>query len=157
MFNRETVSLIADYLGIVASCMTFLGIGGLLSWSFLRRGTGQIADIAIDIFAYGLRLGVSLLLAVIFIAFGVWIVRELLPPLDALATDLLITARASLTYAELSGLYETLGWIIGIITALFLVPLYFLTMASIYTGSLEPWRRVLRVFQARSSRTEPTS
>lgn len=57
---------IANVVSLIAGLMTIFGIGGLFSWSLVRKSNESLPDATISIFAMSLKLGICILLLWIF-------------------------------------------------------------------------------------------
>lgn len=137
------ISKIADYISVLAGLMTIIGVGGIVSWSFILRSRPQdFPDGTISIFVMAVKL-VLCILAIPFTGLipamlHVQIVLAIGPPS--------IPVSQTFWNPEYPAAYIT-GLSIGI--ALWL-PFYLLSCASLFTWSLEPFRIFIRRFRNES-------
>jgi hypothetical protein len=62
------VGQVADIISIISGFMTIAGIGGILSWSLMRRSRGAFEQKTLDIFSHSLKGFLWLLLLIPLIA-----------------------------------------------------------------------------------------
>lgn len=123
---KEAISAIAD-------AMTIFGVGGFFTWSFVKRSIQEqgVADVGISIFAYSVKL---------FLSLGALL---LIAPLAYTLHFFTILAVAG-SYGPSDGFWnasEPVAYSVAYgVTALAVLPLSILTVSSIFSWSLNPFR-----------------
>ncbi len=127
-----TFADVADVISVVAGLMTILGVGGLVSWSFIQKQRGTLADNSVSIFAFSVKTGLCILLlwptSLVFFALHVFVVLSLGPGVIS-GSDFFWHPEHPLAYLA-SYVLNVLLW----------VPLYILLCACTYTWSFGPFR-----------------
>ncbi len=126
-----------DTLGVIADLMAIFGLGGFFTWAFVRKnleGVG-VADAGVTIFAYSVKLFfilaflVLLSVPVFFSHFG-------------------IVLFSSGHYGQDDGIWnaqKSFSYLLAyVVTALWAIPVAVLSVSSIFTWSIEPYRRFFR-------------
>ena len=54
--NAEMLQLIGNMVSVIADAMTLIGLGGILTWGFVRKGSSRFADRIVDVFFFSIRL-----------------------------------------------------------------------------------------------------
>jgi hypothetical protein len=137
------VGQVADIISIIAGFMTIAGIGGILSWSLMRRSRGAFEQKTLDIFSHSVKLFLWLLL-LIPILYGIGLAKDWFFGFLRDSVDLRTGGRAwwdgrfPLAYI---GFYAAI--------LLFCGPLWILGGLSIFRMSLQPFSQFWRKFTSR--------
>ncbi len=126
---------IANIISIIAGIITILGIGGILSWSILKKDKSLLSDSVLSIFSYSLKTGFVILIGIpgayLFFFFYSWLL-------------VFSKGEADPLYWESGHFFE--HFIAYFIVALFAMPIYSVICACIYKSSLDPWQRFWEIF-----------
>ena len=149
-----TLGLIADMVSIVAGAMTILGIGGLVTWSALRRGgRSPFQEAVLGVAATSLKVGFSLIMLAPFAM--IW----------GTAFQLIVIMVAGMLHSYVVDLIRQPWWDPAIpvpyiaawlVPSLVLLPLYVVTTMCILTWSAEPARGLWRALTGRSRSVRTT-
>lgn len=138
------ISFIADILGITSSIMAIIGLGGFLSWSVFKGGTNRLSETVLSIFAYAIKTALCLILGFLTFVLGFFL-KEIL---QYGLVEMIISTIGGIgigTYDET--VRNPSIWISYATAAILLTPSYLLSCFSIYTWSIEPWKRFFAVFR----------
>ncbi|PTO57332.1 hypothetical protein [Vibrio splendidus] len=139
--DGETIKLV---LGIAADLMTVFGISGLFAWSFISKDMQEknLADIGISVFVISVKLVVCFfILALIYI--------------PAFMMHFFIILLSSVHYGAGDGIWnadKSGDYIIAYSACILLwIPVYVLSVSSVFTWSLNPFTRFFDAFTNKSS------
>jgi len=135
----------ANILGIIASMMTILGVGGIVTWSFINRGR-SFSDRVLIIFGYSTKLGLCIILSILLGFIGLAFFMLTWSSID-IVVQITLSSFGSNAYD-----YSVVGgptfWVSIILVGVFLIPAFFLVWGSVLTWSFAPIERFLsRTFQ----------
>jgi hypothetical protein len=146
--DRVQIAITADIISIVSGIITILGIGGILSWSFFKGHSGQLSNTVLGIVSYVLKIGLCLFLGVAFILLA----AVMISTLQFWVLPLALTSLPTYNFYKYDATVETPARLIAVVTSiLVLLPAYLLSCASVFNGSIEPWRRFISVFRHKKS------
>lgn len=135
----DTPMGLKDIIGLAADMMSLFGLTGLFTWSFVRKNMEgqQPADIGISVFALAVKFFMSigvlvclLIPAFFFHVFVIMVLSDSYTPSEALWSD-----RKSTAY--------TVSYVLN---CMWLIPMAVLSVSSVFTWSVKPFRRFHRVF-----------
>ncbi len=133
-----SVSWVADIVSIFAGLMTIIGLGGVVTWSFTRKGRQDFADTTISVFALSVKIATCGVL--------LWILA-----LPAALLHMIIVASlgdGSFLFTEYFWASEKwYAYIVSYLLALLIwVPVFLLTCACIFSWSVVPLKLFFRRF-----------
>jgi hypothetical protein len=133
------LSDVANVISVISGLMTILGIGGLISWGFLKKDRDTLAANLVSIFAFSVKTGLCLLLLwplvpVVFMLHSMIVLT--LGPDQMASGSFLWNSDFPIAYCA-SYLINAILW----------VPLYLLLCACIYSWSFRPFRLFSRLFR----------
>jgi hypothetical protein len=129
-----------DTIGVIADLMAIFGLGGFFTWAFVRKTLEgvSVADAGVTTFAYSVKIFliitslVLLSVPVFFSHFG-------------------IILFSSGNYGQDDGIWNTqkaFSYLLAyVVTALWAIPVAVLSVGSIFTWSIEPYRRFFRALK----------
>jgi hypothetical protein len=126
-----------DTLGVIADLMAIFGLGGFFTWAFVRKNLEgvDVADAGVTIFAYSVKL-------FFIVAFLV------LLSVPVFFSHLGIVLYSSGHYGQEDGIWnaqKSFSYLLAyVVTALWAIPVAVLSVSSIFTWSIEPYRRFFR-------------
>lgn len=132
-----------DIIGLAADMMTLFGLTGLFTWSFVKKNMEghKPADIGISVFALAVQcfMSIAVLVALLipaffFHIFVILLISDSYSPSEALWSDHKATAY-TVSYT---------------LNCLWFIPMAVLSVSSVFTWSLEPFRRFHRAFTGKS-------
>lgn len=139
----DTPLNLKDIIGLAADMMALFGLTGLFTWSFVRKSMEgyKPADIGITVFALAVKCFMSIAVVValliptfFFHIFVILAISDSYLPSEALWSDRKVTAYTA-SY---------------VLNCLWFIPVAILSVSSVFTWSLEPFRRFHRAFTGKS-------
>ncbi|MEI7637024.1 MAG: hypothetical protein WCJ37_06925 [Syntrophus sp. (in: bacteria)] len=125
-----TIASIADFISIVAGTMTIFGVGGLLSWSLVKKTKENLPDTTLSIFVMAFKLALCILMLWLF---AVPVV--LLHMFIVLSIGKGSIGSGDLFWGDEYSYAYIISYIIGVLVW---VPAYFISCACIYSWSFQP-------------------
>lgn len=135
----DTSMTLKDMIGLAADMMTLFGVTGVFTWSFVRKSMegSKPEDIGISVFAFAVKcfMSIAVLVALLipaffFHMFVILLISDSYLPSDGLWSEQKVTAY-TVSYA---------------LSCLWFIPMAVLSISSVFTWSLEPFRRFQRAF-----------
>jgi hypothetical protein len=146
--NAEMLQLIGNMVSVIADAMTLIGLGGILTWGFVRKGSSRFADQIVDVFFFSIRLFLLFPITLIFLFLGsVPYLFAYLILRDAFG---LITGDAPLYWDQA----PPIGYLTAyLIAGLVVVPLYLTICSCVLLWSMRPLESLVNRFLGRSRAT----
>jgi hypothetical protein len=129
-----------DTLGVIADLMAIFGLGGFFTWAFVRKNLDgvSVADAGVTIFAYSVKIFLIITLLVLL-------------SVPVFFSHFGIVLFSSGHYGQDDGIWnaqKALAYLLAyFVTALWAIPMAVLSVGSILTWSIEPYRRFFRAFK----------
>lgn len=140
------LELIIKSISIVADIMTIVGVAGVSTWTLFTKDRGPFHDKVTQILAYCLKSAFCLILLVVMLG------------TSKLALDffvVLVNGHNSVNTKYWSA-SEPLGFIVGyLFLLLVMLPIFLLISASVYSWSLQPFRRLISAIRHQPTQTRP--
>lgn len=139
----DTSMSLKDMIGLAADMMTLFGVTGIFTWSFVKKNMEgrKPEDIGISVFALAVKgfMSIAVLVALIIPAFLFHMFVILLISGSYLPSDGLWSEQKATVYI-----------VSYVLSCLWFIPVAVLSISSVFTWSLEPFRRFRLAFTGKS-------